>query len=71
MAALFFLSGAAFTATLFPQGNSSPLGYFVLLAALFASILFSLMAWGLSELLSAFAANAQDLRAIRRATLGH
>jgi hypothetical protein len=70
MAALFFLSGAAFTATLFPQGNSSPLGYFVLLAALFASILFSLMAWGLSELLSAFAANAQDMRAIRRATLG-
>jgi hypothetical protein len=71
MAALFFLSGAAFTATLFPQGNSSPLGYFVLLAALFASILFSLMAWGLSELLSAFAATAQDMRAIRRATLGH
>jgi hypothetical protein len=71
MAGLFFFSGAAFTATLFPKGDSGLLGYFVLLAALFASILFSLMAWGLSELLSAFAANMQDMRAVRRATLGH
>jgi hypothetical protein len=71
MAVLFFLSGAAFTATLFPDNASDLLGYFVLLAALFGSILFSLIAWGVSELLSAYASNVQDLRAIRRATLGH
>jgi hypothetical protein len=71
MAVLFFLSGAAFTATLFPQDTSNLLGYFVLLAALFGSILFSLIAWGVGELLNAYATNAQDLRAIRRATLGH
>jgi hypothetical protein len=71
MAALFFLSGAAFTVTLLPKDSSNLLGYFVLLAALFGSILFSLIAWGVSELLSAYAVSLQDLRSIRRATLGH
>ncbi len=71
MAVLFFLSGAAFTVTLLPKDSSNLLGYFVLLAALFGSILFSLIAWGVSELLSAYAVSLQDLRSIRRATLGH
>lgn len=70
-AVLFFLSGAAFTATLFPADIGNILGYFVLLSALFGSILFSLIAWGLGELLSAYAISVQDLKAIRRATLGH
>ena len=71
MAVLFFLSGAAFTATLFPADTSNILGYFVLLSALFGSMLFSLIAWGLGELLSAYAVSMQDLKAIRRAILGH
>ena len=71
MAVLFFFSGAAFTASLFPADTSNILGYFVLLSALFGSILFSLIAWGLGELLSAYAISMQDLKAIRRATLGH
>ena len=71
MAVLFFLSGAAFTATLLPADVSNILGYFVLLSALFGSVLFSLIAWGLGELLSAYALSMQDLKAIRRATLGH
>ena len=71
MALLFFLSGAAFTATLFPADTTNILGYFVLLSALFGSILFSLIAWGLGELLSAYALSMQDLKAIRRAILGH
>ena len=71
MAVLFFLSGAAFTATLFPADTSNILGYFVLLSALFGSMLFSLIAWGLGELLNAYAISMQDLKAIRRAILGH
>lgn len=71
MAVLFFVSGAAFTASLFPADTSNILGYFVLLSALFGSMLFSLIAWGLGELLSAYAISMQDLKAIRRATLGH
>ena len=71
MAVMFFLSGAAFTATLLPADSSNVLEYFVLLSALFGSVLFSLIAWGLGELLSAYAISMQDLKAIRRATLGH
>ena len=71
MAVVFFLSGAAFTATLLPANSSNVLEYFVLLSALFGSVLFSLIAWGLGELLSAYAISMQDLKAIRRATLGH
>ena len=71
MAVVFFLSGAAFTATLLPADSSNVLEYFVLLSALFGSVLFSLIAWGLGELLSAYAISMQDLKAIRRATLGH
>ncbi len=70
-AVVFFLSGAAFTATLLPADASNILGYMVLLSAFFGSVLFSLIAWGLGELLSAYAVSMQDLKAIRRATLGH
>ncbi len=70
-AVVFFLSGAAFTVTLLPADASNILGYLVLLSAFFGSVLFSLIAWGLGELLSAYAISMQDLKAIRRATLGH
>ena len=70
-AVVFFFSGAAFTVTLLPSDAGNILGYLVLLSAFFGSVLFSLIAWGLGELLSAYAISMQDLKAIRRATLGH
>jgi hypothetical protein len=71
MAVLFFLSGAAFTVSVVPQDAGNLLGYFVVLATFFGSVLVSLIAWSVSELILAYASSVQDLRAIRRATLGH
>jgi hypothetical protein len=71
LAVLFGLSSAAFVVTLAPADQGNVLGYLILIPIMFGSFLLALMAWGLGELLSAYAASNQDLRTIRRATLGH
>jgi hypothetical protein len=68
---VFGLSSTAFVATLAPSDSANVLGYLILIPIMLGSILLALMAWGLGELMHAYASSSQDLRTIRRATLGH
>jgi hypothetical protein len=69
----FFVTSAAVPAVLFLEsGSSLAILTLVLMAvAMLGSLLLALMAWGLSELLMAWAKASSDLRSIRKATLGH
>jgi hypothetical protein len=69
----FFVSSAAVPAVLFLEsGSNLAILTLVLMAvAMLGSLLLALMAWGLSELLMTWAKASNDLRSIRKATLGH
>jgi hypothetical protein len=74
LALTFFVVSAAVPAVLLLEagnGEVALLTIVLMLVALFGSLLLSLMAWGLSELLMAWAKASADLRSIRKATLGH